>query len=476
VRPQDEPGEQLIAYVVTRLPAGGSMPDDPRVTGTAIVDHWGKLYELAYARAPAAPSFAGWTSSYTRQPIPQPQMQEWLETTLARIRRLKPNRILEIGCGVGLLLQQLAPHCAVYVGTDISAAALAKLRQWSNQHDGLQHIELLNCSAAELQGLGSGRFDTVILNSVVQYFPDVDYLVAVLKESMRLLQPGGTIFIGDVRHLGLLSTFHSSIQLQKALDTVTAAQLRRRIARAVTQETELLLEPRLFEALAARMPGIAAVEIQLRRGKSHNEMTRYRFDVAIQVGAETRAPVSCESLDWQTTAVSVDEMKALLSTRRWPSVRLHSIPNLRLAREQAARRVIESAAGQTTVGELRRQLNELQVHGIDPEELSECAESLGYDVSIEWGPSTAPEYFAALLLDRSRADQVGRMQSTPPARTGSWSELANDPLRNRMEQQLIPQLHRYIEEQLPGHVMPSAWTVLRQLPLTSDGQVDRCQL
>jgi acyl-CoA synthetase (AMP-forming)/AMP-acid ligase II len=68
------------------------------------------------------------------------------------------------------------------------------------------------------------------------------------------------------------------------------------------------------------------------------------------------------------------------------------------------------------------------------------------------------------------------MQSTPPARTGSWSELANDPLRNRMEQQLIPQLHRYIEEQLPGHVMPSAWTVLRQLPLTSDGQVDRCLL
>jgi len=58
--------------------------------------------------------------------------------------------------------------------------------------------------------------DTVILNSVVQYFPNIDYLRLVLERAVDLVSPGGRIFVGDVRPFGLLRVFHSSVQLARA--------------------------------------------------------------------------------------------------------------------------------------------------------------------------------------------------------------------------------------------------------------------
>src|SRR5205085_8816183 len=73
--------------------------------------------------------FTGWNSSYTGLPIPQEEMREWADQTVARIRAQQPRRVLEIGCGSGLILLRLAPHCAWYGGTDISAVAVATLEQ-----------------------------------------------------------------------------------------------------------------------------------------------------------------------------------------------------------------------------------------------------------------------------------------------------------------------------------------------------------
>ena len=55
-------------------------------------------------------------------------MIEWRDATVARIRELKPKRVLEIGCGAGLLLLPLAPECEAYWGTDISQASLDHVR------------------------------------------------------------------------------------------------------------------------------------------------------------------------------------------------------------------------------------------------------------------------------------------------------------------------------------------------------------
>ena len=79
-------------------------------------------------RGRADPTFniAGWNSSYTGEPIPAEEMREWVERhRRADPRPLAPRRVLEIGCGTGLLLFRVAPRCERYLGTDFSASALA---------------------------------------------------------------------------------------------------------------------------------------------------------------------------------------------------------------------------------------------------------------------------------------------------------------------------------------------------------------
>ena len=62
----------------------------------------------------------GWNSSYTGEPIPAEEMRIWVEQTTARLRALLrgSDRVLEIGCGTGMLLGRLAGSCESYVGLD----------------------------------------------------------------------------------------------------------------------------------------------------------------------------------------------------------------------------------------------------------------------------------------------------------------------------------------------------------------------
>jgi amino acid adenylation domain-containing protein len=475
---EDTPGDRrLSAYVVgDRSVARDVSTDEVRQElRDEVVGGWETLWEETYGSRDQAtgPSFTGWNSSYTGEPIPEKQMQEWLGCTLERIQALRPSKVLEIGCGVGLVLQHLAPQCAVYVGTDISAPAVEQLRRWMSRRADLQHVQLLHRSATHLQDLESGSFDTIVLNSVVQYFPDIGYLLGVLQEAVRLLGPGGRIFLGDIRHLGLLPMFHSAAQLSKAAATLSVGQLRKRIARAMMQEKELVIDPQFFPLLPGRVPGISAVDVQLKRGRAANELTRYRYDVVLHTGEPVGAETRYESLEWPTAIGSVVQLQAALQQRLWSAMRVRSIPNSRLAREAAAQRLIETSDEGLEVGVLRRRLNELQFDEVDPEELRERAQAQSYEVQVRWGTHEKEGSFEVQLLDRARADQVPRALSPLAGAVKPWSAYANDPLENSFRQRLIPQLREYLKGRLPDYMIPSAWMVLKQLPLTPNGKVDR---
>ena len=121
---------------------------------------------------------------------------------------LRPRRVLEIGVGTGLLLSQLAPECEEYWATDFSAATIEALRAGvAGQREWARRVRLRVQPADVVDGLPAGHFDTVVLNSVVQYFPNAGYLLDVLGRALGLLAPGGAVFVGDVRHLGLLREF-----------------------------------------------------------------------------------------------------------------------------------------------------------------------------------------------------------------------------------------------------------------------------
>ena len=119
---------------------------------------WRTLFDETYeTETSKEPTFVGWNSSYANAPNSQSEMREWLDCVVDRIVSLKPNRVLEIGCGVGLLAQRLAPACQVYRGTDISKAAISKLQYWLKTQPKLGHVEIVQQHANNFKDLTSAQ-------------------------------------------------------------------------------------------------------------------------------------------------------------------------------------------------------------------------------------------------------------------------------------------------------------------------------
>jgi len=273
--------------VVRREDAGGAAAP----VAEPVAEHlaaWNELYDETYETGELADptlNLSGWNSSYTGQPIPEAEMREWVETTVNRLLMLAPRRVLEVGCGTGLLLFRVAPHCKSYRATDFSRAALDYLaRQLARPERALPQVSLAQALADDWRGVARGEIDLVILNSVVQYFPSADYLVRVLEQAVAALAPGGRIFLGDLRSLPLADAFYTSLELAAAPDEMTVAELGRRVRRRRVDEEELLVAPELFAALALRLPAVSRVEVWKKRGRSVNELTRFRYDVVLTVG------------------------------------------------------------------------------------------------------------------------------------------------------------------------------------------------
>ena len=106
----------------------------------------------------------------------------------------------------------------------------------------------------------------------MQFFPDVDYLLLVLRGALALLAPGGHLFVGDVRDLRLIEAFHCWVQAARLPDRTPVADLRRLVDQQIAQEEELLLHPALFETIAP-----AEQVCLLAKSSPHrNELTRFR--------------------------------------------------------------------------------------------------------------------------------------------------------------------------------------------------------
>ncbi|HEY4168728.1 MAG TPA: amino acid adenylation domain-containing protein, partial [Reyranella sp.] len=247
---------RLVAYVVAEPEAMSSADGDQ--TGE-LASRWRSVWNDTY-RGGNGGDFdtVGWNSSYSSEPLSAAEMREWVEQTVGRVASLRPRRVLEIGCGTGMLLLRLAGQCAEYVATDFSPVALEKVRrEIASKPNGYRNVTLFERAATDFADV-VGPFDLVILNSVIQYFPSIDYLFQVLRGVLTLTTPDARIFIGDVRSQPLLEAFHASVELAHAADSLPSAALRARIHKQVAVEKELAVDPKVFHALG---PDIAQVTV-----------------------------------------------------------------------------------------------------------------------------------------------------------------------------------------------------------------------
>ena len=483
---EEQPGDQrLIAYIVSDLNTELQILDHAiQNSNVEQLSQWEHVWDENYSQSTTdqEPTFniAGWRSSYTGLAIPEAEMREWVDATVNLILSLQPKSVLEIGCGTGLLLSRIAPHCTQYWGTDFSPAVLQQVEQLKHTVDNLEHVALLNRKADDFNDIEPDSFDTIILNSVIQYFPNVTYLLDVLDKAINAVKPGGTIFVGDVRSLPLLKAYHASVQFHQAPNSFTRLKLQQRIQQRLMQEEELIIDPNFFMAIKQHNPRVTHLKIQPKRGHYHNELTRFRYDVILQVGNEEADAIEMprlEWIEWQTQKLTLSTLRQQLIETQPQCLGLRGVPNVRLDNETKILEWLDNAVATETVSQLRKALSKRQSVGIEPEAFLKLSDELPYDVEISWANASTDGCYDVLFKSSTGLDdKQGSILNEPFTILNeplNWHHYANNPLHQKLNRQLVPQLRQFLQEQLPAYMVPSAFVMLEAIPLTPNGKVDR---
>lgn len=190
----------------------------------------------------------------------------WFRETTDRIAaqiELSPtDRVLEIGCGCGVLMKHLVSRAANFVGVDLAAGVLEVARRE------LPQVTFVEASADQLP-FADGEFDKCYAYQTIHYFGDLETARKSLGEMRRVVRPGGKILLGQV----------PDADREAAYQQYRAARNVNRDQRVSHQLRWLWYAPAFFTALT---DWFSEIRIE-RHERPSDPASPYRMDVVLTV-------------------------------------------------------------------------------------------------------------------------------------------------------------------------------------------------
>ena len=108
--------------------------------------------------------------------------------------RLARNRVLDIGCGGGILSDSMARSGAFVLGIDLASKPL-KVAQLHALEAGTENVDYREVAAEALAVEAPASFDVVTCMEMLEHVPDPSAIVAACA---ALVKPGGWVFFSTI--------------------------------------------------------------------------------------------------------------------------------------------------------------------------------------------------------------------------------------------------------------------------------------
>lgn len=193
-----------------------------------------------------------WDPESEFRPLHQinPLRLDWIQGLVP----LKGLKVLDVGCGGGILADSMARKGAEVTGIDLAGKALrvAQLHALEAQTPAIQYREI---SAEALAAEQPEHYDVVTCMEMLEHVPDP---ASVVQACSRLVKPGGWVFFSTINR-NLRSFTLAIVGAEYVLNMIPKG----------THEYAKLIQPSELAAYCRD----AGLDVQHTRGLEHNPLT-----------------------------------------------------------------------------------------------------------------------------------------------------------------------------------------------------------